>query len=125
MVTLLRQGLMRIGGSVLQRTHHSAVTSPAVAAAPSRKLSSIIEKRARQRHNEQLLEEFKLLKPHQVCWELIKLFPARKVFNLVAIAAATVTLACAGRSVKEAEKKRHQMREEAEQVKGAEKKREQ
>jgi hypothetical protein len=52
---------------------------------------------------------------------LIKLFPARKVFNLVAITAATVTLACAGRSVKEAEKKRGQVREEAEQMKGAEK----
>jgi hypothetical protein len=44
MVALLRQGLMRIGGSVLQRTHHSAVTSPAVATAPRRMLSSIIEK---------------------------------------------------------------------------------
>nr|XP_051210658.1 uncharacterized protein LOC127327894 isoform X2 [Lolium perenne]XP_051210659.1 uncharacterized protein LOC127327894 isoform X3 [Lolium perenne] len=95
MAALLRQGASRIGGSVLQRTQ-AAVRSPAVAEerrllVPRRMLHT--DKRGRLEREKDLEEQIKRLKPHQICWELMKIFPARKIFNLVAGTTAVITLA--------------------------------
>ncbi|XP_047045281.1 uncharacterized protein LOC124649736 [Lolium rigidum] len=104
MAALLRQGARRIGGSVLQRTQ-AAVTSPAVA--EERRL--LVPRRMLSSHPEE--DEFKDLKPiHQVLWELIVNFPARKIITLMAGTSLVVMIATDGSEVKVAEKKQERVK---------------
>nr|XP_051205647.1 uncharacterized protein LOC127319686 [Lolium perenne]XP_051205708.1 uncharacterized protein LOC127319686 [Lolium perenne] len=103
MVALLRQGLTRIDGSVLQRTQ-AVVTS---SAGHARRL--LVPRRRMLSTDKEQSKNLKL--PHQVLWELIKIFPGQKVFNLVAVATVAVMIASTGSQVEEAEKKQEKVME--------------